>query len=152
MNKYYEACKNDYFDYNGVRYYAGTKFTTNHDYHIDVPAYFRGWKPNDPNVYEITMTIGPKKCQTTIWVPKEEMAARINEIVDGNHYVEMESRIGYCKDSDIPELFFGWIAYIAIMLVLCIFRERVGAWILVSCYFFYWRHKIKEDNMYFKGD
>lgn len=144
--------KNDYFDYNGVRYYAGTRFTTDHDYYTNVPAYFRGWSSYNPNDCEVTMTIGPRKCQKTIWISREEMAEHINEIVEGNYYVEREAKTRSLKDSQIPELFFGWIAYIAVMLVFSIFKDRLGIWVVATCYFFHWRNKIKEENTYVEGD
>lgn len=152
MNKYYEACKNDYFDYNGVRYYAGTKFTTDHEYEKNVPAYFRGWSSYNPNDCEVTMTVNFGRTQKTIWIPRDEMGKHINEIVEGNYYIEREARTKYLKDSQIPELFFGWIAYIAIMLVLFIFKDRWIGWIAATVYFFWWRNRIKEENTYVEGD
>lgn len=42
MNKFYEEHKNDYFEYNGVRYGIGTTFTTKNKYDMVIKAVFQG--------------------------------------------------------------------------------------------------------------
>lgn len=53
------------------------------------------------------------------------------------------------KDTEINELFLGWVWYIFIMLVVSIFKGAVIGWIVVSFFFFKWRKKIKEEHTFY---
>lgn len=155
MNKFdrrWESVRNHYFDYNGERYYAGTRFTTDYSYYKNIPAFFVGNNPYNENECNIRMTIDCRGRTVGINVPREKMGEHINEIIEGNHYVETSAKIRYFRDVDIPELFLGWIAYIVIMLVLFIFNDRWLGWFVVSAYFFHWRKGVKEENIYVEED
>ena len=91
-----------------------------------------------------------KTCRYFIHVKPEDLPDKIIEIVEGNYYTELEARKRYVKDKDIPELFFGWIAYILVMFGLLLFKDWWMCWIAASIYFFYKRKKIKEENYYYK--
>lgn len=150
MNKYWEKYANDYFIHNGKKYYAGTKFTTKYQYGIH-QAYFDGYDTYKPECCDITIFL-PGGRSSTIMIPKDEVTNHIIELIDGNYYIERDSRRRYFNDSDIPELFFGWIIYIAIMLILFIFKDRVTGWIGATIYFFIWRKNEKEKHVYYEGE
>lgn len=151
FEKYWASVKDHYFDYNGTRYYAGAKFTVKYKGSI-VPAHFRSWCKHDPSLCEIVMVYPWPGRTVAIWIPRDEMQNEIIEMFEDNHYVERSSKVRHFNDSDIPELFFGWIVYIAIMLVLFIFKDRWLGWIAATLYFFHWRKKIKEENIYIEGE
>lgn len=156
MNKFdrrWENIKYHYFDYNGERYYAGAKFKIRCEYSYDIrDAYFVSWCDHDPNLC-LVRTVYPWPGRTAdIWVPLNEMSERIIEMYEENHYVETSGKIRYFRDIDIPELFFGWIIYLMSMGILFIFNDRWLGWIVGSIYFFCWRKKIKEENIYVEED
>ena len=154
MNKferYWANVKDHYFDYNGIRYYAGTRFKTKYKSSI-VPAYFRAWCDHDQNLCWVQVEYPCTGRTVGIWIPREEMADHIIEIVEGNHYEERSTKVRYFKDSDITELFFGWIIYLVIMAILFIFKDRWLGWIAATIYFFNWRKKIKEESIYIEGE
>ena len=155
MNKFdrrWESVKHHYFDYNGERYYAGTRFKVSygHKYH-NVTAFFESWASHDPNLCVVRMDYPWPGRTVTIWIPREEMESSVVEIIEGNHYVETSAKIRYFRDVDIPELFFGWIIYLMSMGILFIFNDRWIGWIVGSIYFFHWRKGIKEENIYVEG-
>lgn len=150
MNKYWDNVANDYFIHNGVQYYAGTKFTTKYQYGVH-QAVFVGYDTYRPDSCAIKIFL-PGGRTSTIPIPKNEVTNHIIELLDGNYFVERDAKRRYFNDSDIPELFFGWIIYIAIMLVLFIFKDRWLGWIAATLYFFNWRNKEKEKHVYYEGE
>lgn len=154
MNNYYEEHKDEYFDYNGVRYYTGTKFTMKTEpYERVVNAVFRGASSHNKNLFVVMYedyNFSGGRCQYSINVNADWFSDHIIEITEGNYYAELESRKRYIKDKDIPDLFFGWIIYLIIMAILVIFNDRWLGWIGASFLFFRWRHKIKEEHYYYE--
>lgn len=152
-----QKMKNEYFEYKGQRYYAGTKFTmkkgTGYDRDTIVIATFRGYANNNPEDLYICYNI--KKLQritetsVCIIVNRNKINDYIIDIVSGNYYMELESRKKYCKDSDIPELIIGWPLYIFLMILATIFHKTIGAWIMLTVIFFTWRHNLKTKEYYY---
>ncbi len=145
MNKFYEEHKNDYFEYNGVRYGIGTKFTTKNEYGMVIKAVFQG---KNYGGYSIMYKDVCNKTTFKI-ISNDKLISSILEILDGNYYTELEQSKQYIPDSKISELVVGWMMYIFVMAVLTIFNKRLLSWIVVSVYFFNWRKKIKEKNTYY---
>lgn len=142
----------DYFEYNGVRYYSGTKFTMKEPKYESaiVKARYVENSVNEESIlvfYEPTGTL--VKGQRGIFIKKEKLSDVIVEILDGNYYTELEQSKQYIPDSKIPELVIGWMMYLFIMVGLTIFNDRWLGWIAASIYFFNWRKKIKEKNTYY---
>lgn len=52
----------------------------------------------------------------------------------------------YRKDSEIEELFLGWMWYIVWMAFATITTSAFAGWILGTAIFFIWRNKIKEEK------
>ena len=152
MSEYYKKHEADCFLYNGKVYFTGTKFLTDYRNCNNTLAFFAGYSEQNPNDCVVTIRYPYQGRTHTICIPKDEMEQHINEIVAGNYYLERAANKRYFKDTDVPELFFGWVAYIAIMLVLTIFNDRFLGWVGVSCYFFWWRSKEKEKHVYYVND
>lgn len=146
--------KDVYFEYNGVKYYVGTKFKMKEPkYDRVVEAVFWGVCGCDEHPLDIMYedyNFNFRICQYHIGVKPEDLPDKIIEITEGNYYTELEARKRYVKDKDIPELFFGWIAYILVMFGLLLFKDWWMGWIAASIYFFNKRKKIKEENYYYE--
>lgn len=55
------------------------------------------------------------------------------------------------KDSEINGLATGWLWYIVLMAMFSIFKQNIEIWIMLSFYFFWWRHdKIKKEGYYYE--
>ena len=146
--------KEAYFEYNGVKYYVGTKFKMKEPkYKANiVEAVFCGaniFFDGELSIMYEDWNFG-KTCRYFIHVKPEDLPDKIIEITEGNYYTELEARKRYVKDKDIPELFFGWIAYILVMFGLLLFKDWWMGWIAASIYFFNKRKKIKEENWYYE--
>lgn len=146
--------KEAYFEYNGVRYYSGTKFTMKEPkYGQVVEAVF--WNSFENNGMKIDVmykhyNFKGRVCEYHLHINAEDVGSKVIDILEGNYFTELEAKKKYIKDSDIPELFFGWIFYLIIMVVLIIFKDMWLGWIAASAYFFWWRKKIKEENYYYE--
>ena len=106
----------DYFEYNGVRYYSGTKFTMKEPKYESaiVKARYVENSVNEESIlvfYEPTGTL--VKGQRGIFIKKEKLSDVIVEILDGNYYTELEQSKQYIPDSKIPELVIGWMMYLS---------------------------------------
>jgi len=149
-----------YFEYKGRTYYAGTKvkIKAKSMYHTDkiFAGEFRGYsdKLDKPFLFayydDSPRGVGVPPCLHVCKWSKEEVEDKIVEIISGNYYTELEQRKRYIPDSKILELVIGWFLYIFIMVGSSIFNGRVGGWIVLTILFFVWRHKIKEDNVYYE--
>lgn len=142
----------DYFEYNGVRYYSGTKFTMKEPVYESavVTARYVENSFNGESIHVIYEPIGTVvRGMRGIFIKKEKLPEVIIEILNENYYTELEQSKQYLPDSKIPELVVGWMMYIFVMAVLTIFNDRLIGWIAASIYFFNWRKKIKEKNIYY---
>lgn len=135
--------KSDYFDYNGNRYYIGTRFIINYK-NVHVTAHFIGKSFKDQNIIDIIIDNG-LKYPTMTSLKESDFQKMIIEILPISWYDEMERRKKYVNDSDMPELIIGWMLYIFIMVGSSIFNGREYGWILITVLFFWWRHNIKEE-------
>ena len=64
----------------------------------------------------------------------------ITEIIEPVYYVEpprQKTRGGPLPPED--DIFYGWIVYIAVMLIGTIFKERFAIWVFASLIFFLWK-------------
>lgn len=148
----------DYFDYNGIRYYTGSKFKCNNFLGTNV-AFF-------PEV-EITFIKYNKKSDkcfvhsniagcdfifsldtfTTNIVGVIEQKSR--EVMDNinEKYKNDKSYYHWVEDGEDcyrakpEELVIGWILYIILMAIATIFNGNIGLWILITIVFVKWRTK-----------
>lgn len=144
--------KTDYFEYNGVRYYSGTRFTMKEPKYESaiIKARYVENSFNGESIhvfYEPTGTV--VRGMRGVFIKKENIPSTIIEILDGNYYEELEQSKRYIDDSKIPELIVGWMMYLVVMAALTIFNDRWLGWIVASIFFFNWRKKIKEKNTYY---
>lgn len=138
--------QSEYFDYNGNRYYRGTRFIMNYE-NKEVTAKFN----SRTKFNEISICID--KCPEhgiinpiLALVEEKDFITAIVKILPINWYDEMEAKKKYVKDSDMPEIVIGWILYVFIMCLLIIFKDAWLGWIAVTIFFFKWRHKKKEEE------
>ena len=139
-----------YFDYNGKRYYRGTRFIMNYE-NKEVTADFTSrTKFNEIGIcIDKCPEYGIKNPILTS-VEEKDFIASIIRILPTNAYDEMEAKKKYVKDSDMPEIVIGWILYIFIMCLLVNFKDALLGWIAATIYFFRWRHnKKEEEGVYF---
>jgi len=149
--------ENEYFEYKGQRYCAGTKFTmqkrNGYDRWRVVEANFIGYVNGNPNLFYVhykDMNVKSLRgADIYVHIKREEMKDAIIDIIYGNYHIEIESRKRYCKDSDIPELVIGWPLYIFFMALATIFYKTIGAWIMLTIMFFTWRHHLKTKEYYY---
>lgn len=146
--------KEEYFDYNGVRYYAGTKFKMKEPKYKarEVDAVFQGYFYGDKQQIEVFYYDWNSRGNISkhmIPINRNDIDTVIIEIIDGNYYDELEAKKRYRKDSEIPIVQAGWVVYIFIMCLLIIFKDAWIGWIAATLYFFNWRSKkIKEEYYY----
>lgn len=150
--------KNEYFEYSGKKYPAGTKFKMVRDYGImagteEGIGIFKGYSTTEKH-YVVEYDDDKEKYwgKNTGYLTtytQEELQRKIIEILPGNYYVELETRKKYPKESEIFEIVAGWCLYIFIMLGTTIFNDRVGMWIAETVFFFWWRHNKLEEYSYY---
>lgn len=150
--------KDHYFEYNGQRYYAGTRFTMKKRNGLDkgrtiVEATFLSYVNGNRNhlyvSYKDMCVKSLVGANRIVIVNGDEMDDIVIDIISGNYYTELTSSKKYCDDSVIPELVVGWPLYIFCMVGSSIFNGRVGGWILITVLFFWWRHKLKTKEYYY---
>ena len=137
---------NEYFDYNGKRYYWGTRFTMNYK-NKEVTAQFNG--RSEFGKVSVIIDKYPEygfKNPTITLFKEDDFIAAIVRILPISWNDEMEAKKKYVKDSDMPEIVIGWILYVFIMCLLIIFKDAWLGWIAVTIFFFKWRHKKKEEE------
>ena len=133
--------KQNYFILDGVTYYTGSVFVTKNMgkcveasflyYDTDRSRYF--YKINDC-VYNVD--------DNHFWRTFVSVTYKVNENV-------RMPNVKTKKDIEIPGLFIGWVWYIFLMAVSCIFNGAIILWILISVIFFVWRaNKIKKEGTY----
>lgn len=150
MNKkYYNEHQFDYFEYKGVKYKPGTKFKTKVRSGKVEEVVFVGNAYNNPESIEINYR--PAGCSYSRMedIKKADIDDRIIEMIGGDYLSEFERKKHYLKESDVPEVVYGWIVYIFVMCLITIFNDRWIGWIGVSIYFFSWKKKKMEEAYYY---
>lgn len=108
---YYEEHKNDYFDYKGVRYYAGTKFKKRAYGDTTVDAVFTRrfgrefwFRYKFPGRSDVKID----RCS------EKDFYDNLVEIINDSDISEFERKKHYLKESEVPEIVCGWIIYILV--------------------------------------
>lgn len=148
----------DYFDYNGTRYYTGSKFKCNNFIKIDVVLF--------PEI-EITFIKYNKKSDTCfvhsniaacdfmfsldsfttniigVIAPKtkEDVADSNKAYKDNKRYYHWVEDGEDCYRLKTEEIVIGWICYVTLMAIISIFKERILLWLILTISFFMWRTK-----------
>lgn len=143
---YYEEHKNDYFDYKGVRYYAGTKFKKRAYGDTTVDAVFTRrfgrefwFRYKFPGRSDIKID----RCS------EKDFYDNLVEIINDSDISEFERKKHYLKESEVPEIVCGWIIYILVMCGITIFKHAWAGWIAVTIYFFRWKKKKLKEAYYY---
>lgn len=149
-----DAVYYDYFMYNGEKYPLNTVFipTKEFKYKFQFPRNEMLVVEHGINnytkrefyiiVYKHNMFNEPQ--YRKVFTSPDEWIQEIGKSIDPNekHYV-------YDKDKDVDEVVYGWIIYIALMLLLTIFNGRILGWVFASIYFFSWRKKkLRKEKKY----
>ncbi len=140
--------KQNFFEYNGEKYFTGTqikilKYPYDNAMFSDL-AYFVYYDTEHNIVwYKMAYTNQNRGCS---------MQTFLKQFGGATGYVSASINIPQTKqlkDNQIPLLFIGWIWYIFLMAIMFIFKGRLFGWAIVSIVFFNWRDKvIKEEGYY----
>ncbi len=122
--------KDVYFEYNGVKYYVGTKFKMKEPkYKANiVEAVFRGadiFFDGELSIMYEDWNFG-KTCRYFIHVKPEDLPDKIIEITEGNYYTELEARKRYVKDRIFQNCFSAGLLTYLLCLGFCF--SRTGGW------------------------
>ena len=135
------------FEYNGKQYGKYTKLIIRdiHDNGKEVIAYFIAvWNGKTVRL------LYKSKGKEGYWAyPINQFYPNIVKVYEENGAEELGIKIITKKDRDIDKLFYGWMWYIALMLISMIFQGFVIAWIVISIVFFKWRNKVKKEETYY---
>ena len=147
--EYYEEHKSDYFDYKGVRYYAGTKFKMKvRSGKIEEVVFVRqAYKA--PECIEVNYRPEGYSYSIAENIKKENLDNVIIEMIGGDYLSEFERKKHYLKESEVPEIVYGWVMYIFIMCLLVIFKHAWAGWIAATIFFFRWRKKKLKEAYYY---
>lgn len=134
--------KQNYFEYNGKKYYTGTVFITRDNMWIETEASFICY---DTDHEEYIFNIRGCRYRDRGEVFWKRFIA-VTDKVNNNVRMPVTKTM---KDMQIEGLFIGWVWYVFLMLVSTIFNDAIGLWIFISVVFFSWRaKKIKEEGTY----
>ncbi|MDD6828095.1 MAG: hypothetical protein PUE12_18655 [Oscillospiraceae bacterium] len=152
----------NYFDYNGVRYYTGSKFKCNNFLKTDVQLFpeievtfiKRNKKSNTcfihSNVamcdFEFQLSTFINNIIDVVYSNTKEVVDIMNEKYKNDkkyyHWVEDGED---CYKAKPDELVIGWMWYVFFMAIVTIFNWNVWLWALITIIFIKWRkNKIKE--------
>ena len=144
--EYYEEHKNVYFDYKGVRYYAGTKFKKRAYGDTTVDAVFTRrfgrefwFRYKFPGRSDIKID----RCS------EKDFYDNHVEIINDSDISVFERKKHYLMESEVPEIVCGWIIYILVMCGITIFKHAWAGWIAVTIYFFRWKKKKLKEAYYY---
>ena len=70
-------------------------------------------------------------------------------MIGGDYLCEFERKKHYLKESEVPEIIYGWVMYIFIMCLLVIFKHAWAGWIAATIYFFRWKKKKLKEAYYY---
>ena len=133
--------KQDYIIYKGVRYNSGDV--------IHIVWYTNGYK-NHHNYTGIFVDCDEEKDEYRFTVDNQLYCfnkvvfyriMRNAPITDSSRIKQTSRQVKFTDELNIDGLFIAWIWYIAIMLILFIFYDRLVGWIAVSIIFFNYRNK-----------
>lgn len=152
----------DYFDYNGIRYYTGSKFKCNNFLgtnvqlfpEIEVTFVKYNKKSNICRVhsnvamceFEFQLEVFVSNIICVICPKTKEVTNNTNEKYknDKNYYHWVEDGED-CYKTKPDGLVIGWMWYIFLMAIATIFYANIGLWALITAVFVKWRKKkIKE--------
>jgi len=133
---------NNYFDFNGKRYYTGTVIIVTDHLGKQVEATFI--------CYDVDHASYVYKVNNCRWRLKEEHFRRALVAVTDTAHSDVRLPVVKKKNEfDIEGMFLGWLWYVFLMALSIIFKDRIGLWIMISVIFFSWRsNKIKKEGMY----
>ena len=150
-----------YFYYNGVKYPTGTEFLMNLEpdangkvhqrvctflfYNKKYDVYVSEYIPSSNSIY------GTNQPQYICRLNREKFYANFAGVTGSTNskYKPLETK--QKSDSQIDGMVIGWMWYIAMMIVVTIFKQRVLGWIALTIIFFVWRHsKIKKEGYYYE--
>ena len=131
----------NYFEINGKKYYTGTVFIVKRLGEQVEASFICYDEVNARYIYKIgicTMLV----YDAHFW---NAFVSVTNKRDNSAHMPVVKQK----RDLNIDGLFIGWVWYIFLMLISCIFKDVIGLWILISFVFFIWRSiKIKEEGKY----
>lgn len=136
--------KQDYFIFNGEKYYTGTVFIINHFNNRPVKAAFIYYDTDYENYkYKIL------DCDDTWIVNKKQFNKWIVNVTDETDTSVRMPQTKYLKDSQVSGMPLGWLWYIVLMLFGVIVKGQIIWWTFVSVVFFSWRRaKMKKEGTY----
>lgn len=131
----------NYFVVDGEKYYTGTIFTLN-EMGKEVEATFICYDTeHNRYIYRIdgcTWRSSDKYFQ--------KFFIAVTDKRDSKEHMPVKKKM---NEFNISGMFLGWVWYIFLMLIIVLFRERIGLWILTTAVFFSWRsNKIKKEGTY----
>lgn len=124
-----------YFTFKGNRYKYGTivKFVEK-DYRKETYQY--GMYDGVDNIFVYLDEPNGKETGWYIMVNNED---EIEEIIKPVIW-KKEEWVKTSKDTESEDMFYAWIIYIAVMLFMFIFNDRIIGWIVATIVFYYYRH------------
>ena len=124
-----------YFTFKGNRYKYGTivKFAPK-DYRKSTYQYAMYDGVDSTFVY----LDGPNGKETG-WYTMVNNEDEIEEIIKPVIW-KKEEWVKTSKDTESEDMFYAWIIYIAVMLFMFIFNDRIIGWIAATIVFYYYRH------------
>lgn len=139
--------KQNYFIYNSHKYYTGTiikiKSFANGEITEKEATFLYYNTDNDCYMY----TLGNKHLSVhsdIFWSNFINVTDKLNS----SAHMPIEKHF---KDTEVDNLFIGWIWYILIMLIAVIFKSAIFIWAITTITFFKWRKKkIKEEGTYYE--
>lgn len=141
--------KQNYFDYNGIRYQSGTFILLSRfDYMahkvVDTKAKFL-WYDTDTKKYGVEIYGVEYDYEV------ESFKSNFKGLYDPNYWKpkkiqpKVQESHTFSDEMNIDGLAIAWVWYIFIMCVGVLFYDRIGIWILASIIFFnYRKKKLKE--------
>lgn len=124
-----------YFTFKGNRYKYGTivKFTEK-DYRKETYQY--GMYDGVDNIFVYLDGPNGKETGWYIMVNNED---EIEEIIKPVIW-KKEEWVKTSKDTESEDMLYAWIIYIAVMLFMFFFNDRIFGWIVATIIFYFYRH------------
>lgn len=137
--------KNDrfqnFFLFNGVKYYTGTIIIINHLGKQSEGSFIC----YDTEYKKYIYKINESRCQAHL----AHFQRNLIKILDKHDPNVQMPRIEHCRDTEINGLFIGWLIYVFLAFLCIIAKNGLLYLIFLSVLFFAWRaKKIKEEGTY----